>query len=68
MAEVTTLFWDVGGVILTNGKLEECLFIDDRALNLECARLLGMRTIHYQKAAQLPAELGRNGVAIGTAS
>ena len=68
MAEVATLFWDVDGVILTRGKPEECLFIDDRALNLECARLLGMRTIHDQKAAQLRTELGRNGVAIGTAS
>ena len=53
---------------VTQRKPEECLFMDDRALNLECARLLGMRTIHCQKAAQLRAELGRNGVAIGTAS
>lgn len=43
----------------------ECLFIDDRELNLECARLLGMRTIHYQNAAQLREELDRNGVALG---
>jgi len=44
---------------------EECVFIDDRPLNLECARRLGMRAIHFQNAAQLRAELGRNGVAVG---
>ncbi len=43
----------------------ECVFIDDRELNLECARLLGMRTIHYQNAAQLREELDRNGVEVG---
>ncbi len=43
----------------------ECVFIDDRELNLECARLLGMRTIHYQNAAQLREELDRNDVEVG---
>jgi putative hydrolase of the HAD superfamily len=41
---------------------EECVFIDDRSLNLECARELGMRTILYQNAAQLRKELGSAGV------
>jgi putative hydrolase of the HAD superfamily len=49
---------------VTQRAPEECLFIDDRALNLECAWRLGMRTIHYQNAAQLQEELRRNGVEI----
>jgi len=40
------------------------LFIDDRALNLECARQLGMRTIHFQSAAQLREDLQANGVTV----
>ena len=45
-------------------RLEECLFIDDRALNLECAQQMGMRTIHFQDAAQLCRELIANGVSL----
>ncbi|HEV3254325.1 MAG TPA: HAD family phosphatase [Candidatus Acidoferrales bacterium] len=41
---------------------EECVFIDDRSLNLECARELGMRTILFQNAAQLRKDLGSAGV------
>jgi putative hydrolase of the HAD superfamily len=41
---------------------EECVFIDDRSLNLECARELGMRTILFQNAAQLRKELASAGV------
>ena len=42
---------------------EECLFIDDRALNLECARnCVGMRTIHFQAPAQLQHELRELGI------
>ena len=48
---------------ITQRAPEECLFIDDRALNLECARLLGM-TIHYQNPALLCDELQRNGVEV----
>jgi len=40
----------------------ECVFIDDRELNLECAKALGMRTVHFQNAAQLRQELAANGV------
>jgi putative hydrolase of the HAD superfamily len=36
---------------------EECCFIDDRALNLECAAKLGMRTIQMQTLEQLQNEL-----------
>ena len=47
---------------VTQREPAECVFIDDRALNLECARELGMHTIHYQNADQLRAELRRLGV------
>ena len=49
---------------VTQRRAEECLFIDDRALNLECARQLGMRTIHFQSAAQLRQDLQANGVTV----
>jgi putative hydrolase of the HAD superfamily len=52
---------------VTQRHPEECLFIDDRALNLECARQLGMRTIHFQNAAQLSQELVANGVRVAEA-
>lgn len=42
---------------LTQLAPDESLFIDDRALNLECAERLGMRTIHYQNPAQLEQDL-----------
>ena len=38
---------------------EECCFIDDRALNLECAAKLGMKTIQMQGVPQLRAELAK---------
>jgi putative hydrolase of the HAD superfamily len=41
---------------------EQCLFIDDREVNLECPRDLGLRTIHFQDAGQLRRELAENGV------
>jgi len=47
---------------VTQRDPDECLFIDDRELNLECARQLQMRTIHFQNAAQLRQELAANGV------
>jgi len=49
---------------VTQRAPEECMFIDDRALNLESARRLGMGTIHFQNAAQLREELSRHGVVI----
>ena len=48
---------------VTQRAPQECIFIDDRPLNLECVGRLGMRTIHFQNAAQLEDELRRNGVA-----
>ena len=43
---------------------DQCLFIDDRPLNLDSPRRLGMNTIHHQNAEQLRAELGKLGVAV----
>jgi putative hydrolase of the HAD superfamily len=41
---------------------DECCFIDDRALNLEVAKRLGMHTIEMESAEQLRAELQKLGV------
>lgn len=49
---------------VTQRRPEECVFIDDRELNLEGARLLNMRTIRYQSPAQLRDELRQHGVAL----
>ena len=45
-------------------KGDECVFVDDRALNLECARELGMHTVQFKDAAQMEKELVQFGVAI----
>jgi putative hydrolase of the HAD superfamily len=42
----------------------ECVFIDDRALNLENPRKLGIKTIHYLDPEQLRAELKNCGVEV----
>ena len=49
---------------VTQRKPEQCLFIDDRPLNLESPRRLGMNTIHHQNAVQLRSELGKYGVEV----
>lgn len=49
---------------LTQVAPEEALFIDDRALNLECARSYGMHTIHYQSPVQLQDEFRRLNVEV----
>lgn len=43
---------------------EECCFIDDRPLNLECAARLGMRTIEMHGLDQLRGVLGTLGVSV----
>jgi putative hydrolase of the HAD superfamily len=43
---------------------EECIFIDDREVNLECPRELGINTILFKDAAQLRAELISRGVVL----
>ncbi len=47
---------------LTQHEPAECVFIDDRLLNLECAAREGIRTIHFAGAAGLRAELIAQGV------
>jgi putative hydrolase of the HAD superfamily len=47
---------------ITQINPEECCFIDDRELNLECAAKLGMRTIQMQSLDQLREELAKLGV------
>ncbi len=49
---------------VTQHRPEECLFIDDRPLNLECATLLGLRTIHFEGAEDLRAKLAELGVGV----
>src|ERR1700730_12355899 len=49
---------------VTQRPPEDCLFIDDRPLNLEAPRRLGMNTIHHQNAEQLRSELGNYGVEV----
>ena len=49
---------------VTQRPPEECVFIDDRPLNLESPRRLGMNAIHHQDAEQLRLELGKYGVAV----
>lgn len=41
---------------------EQCCFIDDRPLNLECAAKLGMHTIEMQQVDQLREDLAKLGV------
>lgn len=47
---------------LTQRQPEECVFIDDRSLNLECARRLGLHTIQFLNVEQLGNDLRTLGV------
>ncbi len=47
---------------ITQREAAECILIDDRGLNLECARELGMNTILFQNVAQLRDDLRRLGI------
>jgi putative hydrolase of the HAD superfamily len=49
---------------VTQRPAAECVFIDDRPLNLENPRKLGFKTIHYQSVEQLRAELTKCGVEV----
>jgi len=49
---------------VTQRPAEQCVFIDDRALNLESPRRLGMSVIHHQNAEQLRSELRNYGVKV----
>ena len=43
-------------------KAEDCLFIDDREVNLECPREMGLQTILYESAPQLTDALKQHGI------
>jgi len=49
---------------VTQRPAEQCIFIDDRPLNLESPRRLGMNVIHYQNAQQLRSELRNHAVEV----
>jgi len=51
-------------VDITQHQPEQCVFIDDRELNLECANLAGIHPIHFNNADQLRTSLGEVGVAV----
>ena len=42
---------------VTQRQPEECVFVDDRPLNLESPRRLGFSVIHYQSPEQLRTDL-----------
>lgn len=47
---------------ITQRPPEECCFIDDRPLNLDCASKLGMHVIRKENAEQLRSEFQRLGI------
>lgn len=47
---------------ITQRKATECVLIDDRGLNLEFARELGLHTIQFQNVGQLEADLAELGI------
>lgn len=49
---------------VTQRPPDQCIFIDDRALNLECPRRLGMGVIHHRNHEQLRSELRNHGVEV----
>ena len=51
-------------VDITQHRPEQCVFIDDRELNLECADQAGIRPVHFKNAEQLRISLRELGVAV----
>jgi putative hydrolase of the HAD superfamily len=49
---------------VTQRAPQECIFIDDRELNLESAQALGMGIVHFKNAAQLRRDLQAKGVTL----
>jgi putative hydrolase of the HAD superfamily len=49
---------------VTHRPSESCVFIDDRLLNLDTPRRLGMNVIHHQNAVQLRADLKSLGIEV----
>ncbi len=52
----------LAAVNITQRPPQECLYVDDRSLNVEAAARLGLRTIHFRGAAQLRRELAGLGI------
>jgi putative hydrolase of the HAD superfamily len=50
---------------ITQREPSKCVMIDDRELNLECARELGLQTIQVKTLAQMKEDLARLGVTAG---
>jgi putative hydrolase of the HAD superfamily len=48
---------------ITQRRPDECLFVDDRPMNVEVARILGMHPVRFFDAAQLEADLRAAGIA-----
>ena len=51
---------------ITQRRPEECVFIDDRELNLECASDLGIDGVLFHDVSQLRDDLATRGVVLGT--
>ena len=47
---------------LSQHEPAECIFIDDRELNLECAARSGLQTLHFKNAPQLDQDLRQAGL------
>jgi putative hydrolase of the HAD superfamily len=47
---------------ITQREPAECVLVDDRGLNLECAREMGMHTIRFVSLAQLRNDLAQWGI------
>ena len=48
---------------ITQRRPAECIFVDDRPMNVEVAGILGMHAVQFTSAAQLEADLRAAGVA-----
>jgi FMN phosphatase YigB (HAD superfamily) len=60
---VDTRTWSQSFAIRWSGA-SECLFIDDRAVNVECADQMGIPTIQFHDPDQLKDDLERRGVTV----
>jgi putative hydrolase of the HAD superfamily len=49
---------------VTQRPADQCVFVDDRPMNLESPRRLGMNVIHFQDASQLRIDLQKYGVEV----
>jgi putative hydrolase of the HAD superfamily len=49
---------------ITQHRPEQCVFIDDRALNLECATALGIGTIHFTNVTALRTSFDELGITV----